>query len=98
MKPKIGRKVYCIYYGFTEGAISIEKVGFLGKDSFIVEDFSDYREFDSLEWFFNDYGKTWFTSLAKAKKTIFEQNPDLDKKHYRLEKVYDDYYEIQEKE
>lgn len=98
MKPKIGRTVYCIYYGFSDGAISIEKVGFLGEDSFIVEDFSDYREFDSLEWFYKDYQTTWFTSLSKAKKALFEQNPDIDKTKYKLEKVYDDYYEIQEKE
>lgn len=98
MKPKIGRTVYCIYYGNYAEAILVKKVGWLGKESFIIEDFSDYEEFDSFEWFYNRYGVDWFTSLAKAKKALFEQNPDIDKTKYRLEKVYDDYYEVKEKE
>ena len=98
MKPKIGRTVYCIYYGNYAEAILVKKVGWLGKESFIIEDFSDYENFDSFEWFFKDYGITWFISLSKAKKAIFEQNPDIDKKSYYIEKVYDDYYEVKEKD
>ena len=66
MKPARGRTVYCLYCF----EINKEIVGYSGKDSFIVEDFSDNRLFDSLEYFYDDYGKQWFTSLTKAKAQL----------------------------
>jgi hypothetical protein len=32
--------------------------------------------FDSLEWFYKDYGKSWFTSLSKAKKYLLQSYKD----------------------
>ena len=68
MKPSIGRKVYCIY----KNEIFEEEVGYLGRDSFIVDDFSELRLFDSLEYFYDEYQLTWFTSKARAKKKLKE--------------------------
>ena len=69
MTPKLGQKVYCIY---NDDCILVEKVGFIGKDSFIIEDFTDAVNFDSLEWFYEDYNDLWFTDLSKAKKRLKE--------------------------
>lgn len=43
MKPKLGRKVYCIY----GTGILVDTVGFVGKDSFIVDSFGSPTESDS---------------------------------------------------
>lgn len=67
MKPNIGKKVYVIY----EDSISLEYVGYIGKESFIIDEFSDKFE-DAIEYFYEDYGRTWFTSFAAAKKQILE--------------------------
>lgn len=66
MKPRVGRTVYCIY----GNSILVEKVGYVGADSFIIENHWDCLETDSVEWFYKDYGIEWFTSLAKAKKAL----------------------------
>ena len=60
-KPKIGKK---IYYYFA-GEVFEARVGYLGEDSFIIEDYDIYETF---EWYYEDYNETWFTSLAKCKK------------------------------
>lgn len=67
MKPKLGQIVYCIY---SEDCILVEKVSFIGKDSFIIKDFIN---FDSLEWFYEDYNDLWFTNLSKATKRLQEK-------------------------
>lgn len=88
MKPRLGKTVYCI----CENCISKEKVGFAGKDSFIVEDFNDCRLFESLEYFYEDYDKTWCTSLQKAKKILLQSikkdNPDPKVKVVQLNHSY----------
>ena len=43
MKPKLGGKVYCIY----GTGIAVDTVGFLGKDSFIIDSFGPATEMDS---------------------------------------------------
>ena len=64
MKPRIDKKIYTIY----SYEISEETVKFLGKDSFIVDNFEDYC--CNYEFYYDDYGTTWFTSFAKAKKYL----------------------------
>lgn len=39
MKPKIGRKVYCIY----GTGIMVDYVGYVGKDSFIVDSYGGVK-------------------------------------------------------
>ena len=89
MKPSIGRKVYCVY----QDDLNEEEVGYLGKDSFIVDDFSELRRFDSLEYFYDDYQVMWFTSFARAKKTLLSRlnaaHPGLN---FTLTKVCDGYW------
>lgn len=69
MKPELGTKVYCIY---DDQMILVEKVGYLGKDSFIIADFSDCTEIDSLKWDYDCYNEMWFTDLEKAKAKLTE--------------------------
>lgn len=69
--PKIGDVVYTLSQ-FDEGCISKETVGFVGKESFVLDNFQDYN-LDEVEQFYNDYNSTWFTSLAKAKKAALEE-------------------------
>lgn len=69
MKPSLGRKVYCLY----NAGIFEDTVGYIGKDSFIIGNFNDYTSFNSLEWFYEDYDITWFTSLGKAKKALIDK-------------------------
>lgn len=90
MKPSIGRTVYCLY----ESDIYKEEVGYLGRDSFIVDDFSDLRRFDSLEWFYEEYQRTWFTSLARAKKFALAK-AHRECPNYKFDIIaHDDYYTI----
>lgn len=68
MTPKIGDTVYCIY----RDCILKHEVGYVGKCSFIVDDFTDDVFFDSLEWFYEDYGKHWFTNFNDAADKLLE--------------------------
>lgn len=92
MKPKIGRKVYCIY----GTGILVETVGFLGKDSFIVDRFGTATEPDSLEWDYDMYDKEWFTSLSKAKKKIIENNKCGYNEKLKVVKMSDTWYTFEE--
>lgn len=70
MKPKIGRKIYtvdCSLYDKDDwwAYIFSFTVGYLGKESFVVENYEDVSE--PPEWYFRNYGETWFTSLKAAK-------------------------------
>lgn len=51
MKPRLCRKVYCIY----NKGILVDTVGFLGKDSFIIDSFCLATESDSWEWDYDMY-------------------------------------------
>lgn len=68
MRPSLGKKVYCIY----ENSISLVEVYAIGKESFIISTFGPDTFSDSWEHYFEDYGKTWFSSLAKAKKQLIK--------------------------
>lgn len=93
-KPPVGKQVFLIY----RDSILVEQVGYAGKNSFIIEGFSDLLNFDSLEWYYEDYGKTWFTDLQSAKDElirIFEER-DLFKRKYRVVKIDATSYEVQD--
>lgn len=64
-KPKIGKKIYTIW----TGDIIEDRVGYLGKDSFLLEGYDMKVE---PEYYYEDYNEKWFTSLAKAKKRCKE--------------------------
>lgn len=66
---KPGRKVYVIY----DGNIFLDSAAYIGKHSFIVGGY-EWRVDDAREWYYEDYGKTWFTSLEKAKKFLLQDN------------------------
>lgn len=66
---KPGRKVYVIY----DGNIFLDSAAYIGKYSFIVGGY-EWRVDDAREWYYDDYGKTWFTSLAAAKKFLLQDN------------------------
>ena len=91
MKPKLGNKVYCLY----DNGIFVDKVGYLGKDSFIIDDFNNCKEFDSLEWFFDDFNIQWFTSLSKAKTALIDKFKDRYAGKLKVVKINDDWYEIE---
>jgi hypothetical protein len=89
MKPRIGRKVYCVYHD----GIFVDAVGYVGKDSFIVESVLSGTNEDSWEWFYEQYGKDWFTSLAKAKKELLSRFEEEGMK-LKVFKINDNYYEL----
>ena len=68
MKPTLGQKVYILYETF----MVCETVEMLGKDSFATPMMfsSIIREEYRLPIEFNEYGKSWFNSLADAKKYL----------------------------
>lgn len=66
---KPGRKVYVIY----DGNIFLESAAYIGKHSFIVDGY-EWRVDGAREWYYEDYGETWFTSLSEAKKFLIQDN------------------------
>ena len=92
MKPKIGRKVYCIY----DDGILVDTVGFLGKDSFIIDSFGTATEPDSWEWDYDMYDKEWFTNLSKAKKKLIDnyKNEYYEDK-LKVTKINDTWYGLE---
>lgn len=68
MKPKLGTKVYCIY----RDGFFIDTVGYLGKESFIINGFGGLTEEDSWEWDYDKYEQNWFTDISKAKSRLVE--------------------------
>ena len=92
MKPKIGRKVYCIY----QDGIFVDTVGYLGKESFIVDSInSGGTEDDSWEWNYEDYNVQWFTSLAKAKKALIERYQDRCEGKLKVTQITEDWYALE---
>ena len=89
-RPQIGKKVYVLY---NQG-ISVEEIGYLGKESFIVK----HPTTNAVEWFYEDYNKTWFTHLTRAKNALLREAKEIwldiefkvvavDKDRYELEEV-----------
>ena len=92
MKPKIGRKVYCIYYD----GIIVDTVGWIGKDSFIIDSInSGGTEDDSWEWNYEDYNVHWFTSLAKAKKALIERYQNICEDKLKVTQITEDWYQLE---
>lgn len=94
LKPKLGRTVYCIYH---DECIFADTVGYLGKDSFIVDSFNNCTNEDSWEWYYGCYNLDWFTSLAKAKKYLRELLEEKGERDFKIVKIKDDYYEVKGK-
>ena len=92
MKPKIGTKVYCIYWD----GILVEEVAFLGKASFLITSFGGATNEDSWEWYYEDYNEKWFTDLEKAKEKLIELYKDEGKPV--IVQPYDDWYQLQEED
>jgi hypothetical protein len=91
MKPKLGRKVYCIY----ETGIMVDCVGYVGKDSFIVESYGLSTVPSSWEWDYDLYGEKWFTSLSKAKKKLIDMYKDKYENKLKIVKIADDWYALE---
>lgn len=92
MKPRIGKKVYCVY----KNSILVKEVGFLGNESFIVDDYGGSTYEDSWEWYYEDYGKEWFTSIAKAKKELRSRAKEEYGVSLKIIKPYDDCYVLED--
>lgn len=83
-----GHKVYVIY----DNTISLKSAAYIGQHSFIVEKY-EWLVADAREFYFDDYGTTWFTSLDAAKKFLKQDNFV----HGRIGKIVqlaDDYWEF----
>lgn len=91
MKPKLGRKVYCIY----GTGIMVDHVGYVGKDSFIVEGCEIHTKVDSWEWSYDSHGKKWFTSLSEAKKVLIDIYKEKYENKLKVVKIADDWYALE---
>lgn len=70
MKPKIGDVVY-ICIGF-DNIIEKDKVGYLGKTGFVIDNYIDYEDLFDIGYGYDDYGVTWFRTLEEAEKRMVE--------------------------
>lgn len=91
MKPRLGRKVYCIY----GDGILVDTVGFIGKDSFIIDSFGEETEPDSWEWQYDMYDNEWFTSLSKAKKKLINILKDKYEEKFQIVQKTDAWYMVE---
>ena len=87
----IGTTVYCIY----GNSILKHKIGYIGKESFIVEDFNDNVRFDSLEWFFNEFDVCWSFNLSRAKELLINTQERYEGGKWKVVKIEDDYWEAE---
>lgn len=91
MKPKLGRKVYCVY----GKVILVGTAAYLGKDSFIIDSFGVETEPDSWEWDYDMYDKEWFTSLTKAKQKLIDNYKDRYDGKLKVTKMDDSWYTLE---
>ncbi len=91
MKPKLGRIVYCIF----DTGILVDTVGFLGKNSFIINSFGPATEYNSWEWEYDTYNEKWFTSLTKAKKYLIEKNKNKYDNNLRVIQITNSWYALE---
>lgn len=91
MKPRLGRKVYCIY----GDGILVDTVGFIGKDSFIIDSFGEETEPDSWEWQYDMYDNEWFTNLSEAKKKLINILKDRYEEKFQIVKKTDNWYMVE---
>lgn len=93
-KPKIGKKVYIIY----SYDIYVYEIKYLGKKSFLVDD-SNLKLKNVVEWFYEDYNKTWFTHLTKAKNALLREAKETwPDREFKVVSVNKDRYELEEVE
>jgi len=87
--PRLGQKVYL----FFNDCVSLEPVYMKGKESFACKIAFDFHYMDGyrMPFFYDDYGRTWFTSFSELKKTVLEPDEELIK-------IHEDYWEINKKE
>lgn len=84
-KPRIGQMVYVVW----NAVITPTVVGWLGKDSWVPEDFKDICSECQVMDYKNNYEKdpdywpvynpTWFFTLEEAKEELLRQEPDCKK-------------------
>jgi len=85
MKPSLGKVVYCVY----RDSIIVEKVYAIGKDSFFISSVGDESTMsDSWEYWYEEYNKTWFTSLTKAKNQLVENGLEMYKEVGKVKKKF----------
>lgn len=91
--PKLnpGHKVYVIY----DNTISLKSAAYIGEYSFIVNNY-EWLADDAREWYYEDYGTTWFTSLAAAKKFLL-QDTLAQGRTGKIIQLAVDYWEFKEK-
>lgn len=79
MKPKLGQKIYVLYWN----GIYEEKVIMLGIDAFAHSSCFDSSKEDGYRkpLYYSSHGVTWFTKLSEAKEALlkswYDKYPDL---------------------
>lgn len=91
MKPRLGRKVYCLY----GTGILVTTAAYLGKNSFIISYFGTETEQDSWEWDYDMYDKKWFTNLTKAKHKLVDNYKDRYDGKLKVTKIGDSWYVLE---
>lgn len=89
MKTHIGQKIYCLF----EDQITLEEVGYIGKDSFILANYNEYRQC-ARELYYEEYNKKWFRDLEKAKITLLKTRKDYKKRGLVVLEYYPGVWEI----
>lgn len=92
-KPGIGKIVYTLCS--SSYGIQKDKVGYIGKDGFVVGDFSEYRDFDSLHYLYEDYNETWFTSFKEARRKVLDDIRKLTDSKVKIRKINSEYWEVE---
>lgn len=88
-KPRLEQVLYIILKNDTQ--ICIEQALWLGKDSFVIDTTDAYIE-ESREWFYEDYGITWFTTLASAKKYLRDYWKKKEPNNHAWKFIDNEYY------
>ena len=92
LKPRIGQPIYFL----TDISCTLTTVGYIGKDSFIIDSPHPVMECYT-EWYYDSYNIEWFTDFNKAIKALKERtefNPEVDKIIGELEGPFDGYWEV----
>lgn len=92
MKPEIGTTVYCIYHD----GILVDKVAFVGTESFLIESFGSATYEDSWEWYYEEYKEKWFTDIEQAEEKLLSIAEEKYKEKLIIVKHSDDWYDLVE--
>lgn len=65
VEPDIGETIYFI----TDISITKTKVGFIGKESFLIEEYGEVQS-PYMEWYYKDFGIGWFSTFEQAKDML----------------------------